>query len=82
MLSAVEEGRAYFVDRGFDSASFWEQPIVWGDHDAFQYVITSVVFSLCLTFSLGMSIMSDMVHIDRIRPVHPGLPSPSRSSLL
>jgi hypothetical protein len=26
------------VGRGFDSASFWEQPVVWGDHDAFQHV--------------------------------------------
>ena len=46
MLSAAEEGRTYFVGRGFDPASFWEQPIVWGDHDAFQYVIISIVFSL------------------------------------
>lgn len=38
VLSALEEGRLYFEDRGFDSASFWEQPIVWGDHDAFQHV--------------------------------------------
>jgi len=37
-LSAAEEGRAYFEDRGFDSTSFWEQPIAWGDHDAFQHV--------------------------------------------
>jgi len=37
-LSAAEESRAYFLGRGFDSASFWEQPIVWGDHDAFQHV--------------------------------------------
>jgi hypothetical protein len=64
------------VDRGFDSASFWEQAIVWGDHDAFQYVIISIVFSLCLTCSLGTSIMLDMVHIDRTCPGHPGLPSP------
>jgi len=28
----------YFEDRVFDSASFWKQPIAWGDHDAFQHV--------------------------------------------
>ncbi|KAI0305802.1 hypothetical protein B0F90DRAFT_1872719 [Multifurca ochricompacta] len=38
VLSAAEQGRRYFEDRGFDSTSFWEQPIVWGDHDAFQHV--------------------------------------------
>ena len=36
----------YFEGRGFDPSSFWEQPIVWGDHDAFQCVITSIVLSL------------------------------------
>jgi hypothetical protein len=43
VLSAAEEGRVYFEDRGFDPASFWEQPIAWGDHDAFQYEIIPVV---------------------------------------
>ncbi|KAI0272586.1 HotDog domain-containing protein, partial [Gloeopeniophorella convolvens] len=36
--SAAEEGRAYFEERGVDVASLWEQPVVWGDHDAFQHV--------------------------------------------
>ncbi|KAH8983161.1 Thioesterase/thiol ester dehydrase-isomerase [Lactarius hatsudake] len=36
--SAAEEARKYLVDHGFDPASFWEQPISWGDHDAFQHV--------------------------------------------
>ena len=43
ILSAAEEGRVYFENRGFDSASFWEQPIAWGDHDAFQYEIIPIV---------------------------------------
>ncbi len=42
-LSATEEGRTYFEDRGFDAASFWEQPIIWGDHDAFQYAVILVL---------------------------------------
>ncbi|KAF8273082.1 hypothetical protein EI94DRAFT_1769405 [Lactarius quietus] len=37
-LSSAEEARKHFVDRGFDPTSFWEQPISWGDHDAFQHV--------------------------------------------
>jgi len=37
-LSAAEEARKYLVDRGFDPTSFWEQPISWRDHDAFQHV--------------------------------------------
>jgi len=37
-LSAAEEARKYLVDRGFDPASFWEQPISWRDHDVFQHV--------------------------------------------
>lgn len=41
-LTEAEEGRTYFEDRGFDPASFWEQPIVWGDHDAFQCVTIRV----------------------------------------
>ncbi|KAI9062748.1 Thioesterase/thiol ester dehydrase-isomerase [Trametes sanguinea] len=37
-LSPAEEGRAKFIELGFDPESFWEQPIVWGDHDSFQHV--------------------------------------------
>jgi hypothetical protein len=43
ILSAAEEGRVYFEDRGFDSTSLWEQPIAWGDHDAFQYEVMPLV---------------------------------------
>ena len=35
-LSSVEEGRAKLIELGYDPDSFWEQPVVWGDHDAFQ----------------------------------------------
>ena len=31
--------RARLVGMGYDPTSFWEQPIVWGDHDAFQRVL-------------------------------------------
>ena len=34
--TASDQARAYFLEHGFDPASFWEQHIVWGDHDAFQ----------------------------------------------
>ncbi|KAI0675625.1 Thioesterase/thiol ester dehydrase-isomerase [Trametes maxima] len=37
-LSPADEGRAKLVELGFDPDSFWEQPIVWGDHDSFQHV--------------------------------------------
>ncbi|KAI8996486.1 Thioesterase/thiol ester dehydrase-isomerase [Trametes punicea] len=37
-VSPAEEGRTKFIELGFDPDSFWEQPIVWGDHDAFQHV--------------------------------------------
>ena len=30
--------RAKLVGMGFEPRSFWEQHIVWGDHDAFQHV--------------------------------------------
>ncbi|KAI0034471.1 hypothetical protein K488DRAFT_45408, partial [Vararia minispora EC-137] len=30
--------RAKLAGMGYDPTSFWEQPIVWGDHDAFQHV--------------------------------------------
>lgn len=37
-VSAAEQGRAKLTAQGFDPTSFWDQPIVWGDHDAFQHV--------------------------------------------
>ena len=37
-LSSAEEGHAKLIELGFDPDSFWEQPVVWGDHDSFQYV--------------------------------------------
>jgi hypothetical protein len=33
---ALREGRELLVRKGFDPASIWEQPIVWGDMDSFQ----------------------------------------------
>ncbi|KAI0741803.1 HotDog domain-containing protein, partial [Daedaleopsis nitida] len=37
-LSPAEEGRARLQELGYDPDSFWEQPVVWGDHDSFQHV--------------------------------------------
>ncbi|TFK78370.1 Thioesterase/thiol ester dehydrase-isomerase [Polyporus arcularius HHB13444] len=37
-LSPADEGRAKLLELGYDPDSFWEQPIVWGDHDSFQHV--------------------------------------------
>ncbi|PIL24812.1 hypothetical protein GSI_12698 [Ganoderma sinense ZZ0214-1] len=37
-LSPAEEGRAKLSELGFDPDSFWEQQVVWGDHDSFQHV--------------------------------------------
>ncbi|EIM84325.1 uncharacterized protein STEHIDRAFT_82241 [Stereum hirsutum FP-91666 SS1] len=37
-VSAAEEAKATFIQQGYDPSSFWEQSIVWGDHDAFQHV--------------------------------------------
>ncbi|TFY81438.1 hypothetical protein EWM64_g2579 [Hericium alpestre] len=36
--SIAEQARAKLAKKGYDPASFWDQPIVWGDHDAFQHV--------------------------------------------
>ena len=32
----AEEGRRKLLELGYDPTSFWEQQIVWGDHDSFQ----------------------------------------------
>ncbi|EIN06231.1 Thioesterase/thiol ester dehydrase-isomerase [Punctularia strigosozonata HHB-11173 SS5] len=37
-LSVEDEARQSLLKAGYDPRSFWEQPIVWGDHDAFQHV--------------------------------------------
>ncbi|THH16688.1 hypothetical protein EW146_g3991 [Bondarzewia mesenterica] len=37
-VSAADEGRLKLTEQGYDPDSFWDQPIVWGDHDAFQHV--------------------------------------------
>jgi len=37
-VDSAEEGRKKLLEMGFDPGSFWEQPVVWGDHDAFQHV--------------------------------------------
>ncbi|KAI0075340.1 Thioesterase/thiol ester dehydrase-isomerase [Panus rudis PR-1116 ss-1] len=34
----AREARQTLLDQGYDPASFWEQPVVWGDHDSFQHV--------------------------------------------
>lgn len=39
LLSPAEEGRAKLLKLGFDPDSFWEQKVVWGDHDSFQCVL-------------------------------------------
>ncbi|KAL0953892.1 hypothetical protein HGRIS_005063 [Hohenbuehelia grisea] len=36
--SPQDEGRKLLTSLGYDPASFWEQTIVWGDHDSFQHV--------------------------------------------
>jgi len=38
MVSPEEEARAQLSALGYDPTSFWEQKVVWGDHDAFQHV--------------------------------------------
>jgi hypothetical protein len=37
--AAMREGREVLTRRGFDPDSFWEQPVVWGEQDSFQYVL-------------------------------------------
>ncbi|CAL1714428.1 unnamed protein product [Somion occarium] len=34
----AEEGRRKLLELGYDPTSFWEQQVVWGDHDSFQHV--------------------------------------------
>lgn len=34
--SAAAEARTELMKLGYDPTSFWDQPIVWGDHDSFQ----------------------------------------------
>ena len=34
--SVAESARMKLTDLGYDTASFWEQSIAWGFHDAFQ----------------------------------------------
>ncbi|KAI0322788.1 HotDog domain-containing protein [Amylostereum chailletii] len=36
--SIAAQARAKLASQGYDPTSFWEQQIVWGDHDAFQHV--------------------------------------------
>ncbi|KAI0058935.1 hypothetical protein BV25DRAFT_1908912 [Artomyces pyxidatus] len=36
--SVADHARLKLAQKGYDPTSFWEQPIVWGDHDAFQHV--------------------------------------------
>jgi hypothetical protein len=67
-LSASEQGRIYFESRGFDPTSFWEQPIVWGDHDAFQYVTsTSTAFTPTSYPSPPFFIYLSTRHVNNVR---------------
>ncbi|KAI0050981.1 hypothetical protein FA95DRAFT_1555024 [Auriscalpium vulgare] len=36
--TVAEIAREKLTEKGYDPTSFWEQHIVWGDHDAFQHV--------------------------------------------
>lgn len=36
--NVAQEARNTLLKLGFDPESFWEQQIVWGDHDSFQHV--------------------------------------------
>ncbi|KAF8809535.1 hypothetical protein BYT27DRAFT_7136205 [Phlegmacium glaucopus] len=38
IVDPLEQAREKLRVAGFDPKSFWEQHIVWGDHDAFQHV--------------------------------------------
>lgn len=35
----AEMARTELLKMGFDELSFWEQPVMWGDQDMFQYVV-------------------------------------------
>lgn len=50
---------------GFDELSFWEQPVMWGDQDMFQYVFLCILRLQHLTvFAYAdTSTMFDMVRI-------------------
>ncbi|KAF8909276.1 HotDog domain-containing protein [Gymnopilus junonius] len=37
-LEPLEEARRKLLKAGLDPGSFWEQRVVWGDHDSFQHV--------------------------------------------
>ncbi|OBZ73730.1 hypothetical protein A0H81_06230 [Grifola frondosa] len=37
-VSPAAEARAKLTELGYDPESFWEQQVVWGDHDSFQHV--------------------------------------------
>lgn len=37
--SAAAEAKRKLTELGYDPTCFWEQKIVWGDHDSFQYVL-------------------------------------------
>ncbi|KAF9528939.1 Thioesterase/thiol ester dehydrase-isomerase [Crepidotus variabilis] len=38
LVDPLRAAEARLEKRGFDPKSFWEQRIVWGDHDSFQHV--------------------------------------------
>jgi hypothetical protein len=37
-VEARASGKQWLTERGYDIESLWEQPIVWGDHDAMGHV--------------------------------------------
>jgi hypothetical protein len=34
--SSAEQARLTLSSASYEPISFWEQPVVWGDHDSFQ----------------------------------------------
>lgn len=56
---AAREGREKLIAMGYDPASFWEQQVVWGDHDSFQYVTIS--------FSSGGRVTRRFRHVNNVR---------------
>jgi hypothetical protein len=66
LSEASTEARELLTEMGYDPTSFWEQPIVWGDHDSFQCVPPlnmrmRVELLPCPRSFPDMLIMSDMV---------------------
>lgn len=59
--AAASLGQQRLRELGYDPESFWEQPIVWGDHDSFQYALGRLPTRRHADRRTGMSIMYDTV---------------------